>query len=82
MLIHIIEAPDLDPIQEDERERLLQMIIKMADMGHLLKPLGLTLEWTARLSAEYFLQGDLERSKKMPISPFMDRYVRHDVHVM
>jgi len=56
-----------------ERLLVLQMAMKVADIGHCFTPLGQHLQWLQRLEDEMFLQGDLESRMELPISCFMDR---------
>jgi len=52
---------------------LLVMALHAADICNPAKPKPLALEWCRRGMDEFFNQGDLERSKGLPLSPFMDR---------
>jgi hypothetical protein len=51
-----------------------QMALKCGDLGHSAKNLTLHKRWTDRITEEFFQQGDDERKKGLPISPFMDRH--------
>jgi hypothetical protein len=53
----------------------MQLAIKCADVGHPSRGLELHLKWSARISEEFFNQGDLEKSQGMKISPMCDRTV-------
>ncbi|KNE62117.1 hypothetical protein AMAG_07364 [Allomyces macrogynus ATCC 38327] len=59
---------------KDDRQVLWKIIIKASDVSNPSKELGLYLEWTQRIMAEFFAQGDEERRLGLPISPFMDRH--------
>ena len=52
---------------------ILKVAIKLADLGHCLLPWEEHLSWCERLEAEFFTQGDAERSESLHISPLMDR---------
>jgi hypothetical protein len=53
----------------------MKLAIKCGDVSHPSRPLEQHLEWSKRISEEFFLQGDLERSRGMSISPLCDRNV-------
>ena len=57
----------------EEKYIFMKTIIKLCDIGHSLKGLSVHLKWTERIVEEFFLQGDEEKSRGMPVSPFMDR---------
>ena len=48
-------------------------MIKLCDIGHTAKELAVHYKWTANIVEEFFCQGDDERARGMPISPFMER---------
>lgn len=50
-----------------------QVALKCADVGHLALPTELHKVWVGRLQDEFYLQGDVERDRGMPISALMDR---------
>ena len=52
---------------------VLKMSLKCADVGHTAKSNKLHLVWTERVCEEFYRQGDQERRRGLPISPFMDR---------
>lgn len=49
------------------------MVIKMADINSPCKPYSLHRQWTDRICEEFYLQGDEEKRRGMPITPYMDR---------
>mmetsp|Transcript_3441 Transcript_3441/g.4643 ORF Transcript_3441/g.4643 Transcript_3441/m.4643 type:complete len:233 (-) Transcript_3441:81-779(-) len=57
----------------EHKSFLLQMAIKVADIGHTTLHHEEHLAWVQGLQEEFFLQGDMEREKKMGISPLCDR---------
>lgn len=57
----------------DDVNLFLQTFIKAADISNPTKPLNLYLDWAERAMAEFFDQGDKERTAGVPISPFCDR---------
>jgi len=52
---------------------LLKIALKCADIGHTSKSKELHLEWTQRVSEEFFKQGDEEAKHGLTVSPFMNR---------
>jgi len=63
--------------QKDDIRLALQIAIKMADVSNPVRPLGIALKWTERITNEFFAQGDLEKNSGMAISPMMDRATQH-----
>eukprot|EP00741_Cyanophora_paradoxa_P013200 tig00000178_g12752.t1 len=70
-LVPTLPPPSL--VQPEDRRLLLAMAIKACDIGHGAKPLPLHIEWSNRVSSEFYNQGDLERGQGLEVSPLMDR---------
>ncbi|KAH9589226.1 3'5'-cyclic nucleotide phosphodiesterase [Trypanosoma melophagium] len=51
----------------------LSVALKMADISNCGRPLDIYIKWSAKVSDEFYMQGDRERNLGMPCSPFMDR---------
>ncbi|KAE9552061.1 hypothetical protein FO519_004718 [Halicephalobus sp. NKZ332] len=64
---------DMDLSNEADRVLVSQTLIKFADINSPAKPFGLHRQWTERICQEFYEQGDEEKKRKMPISPYMDR---------
>ncbi len=62
-----------DRQQLEQKLLVMQLAIKAADVGHPSKPLTLHLEWSKRISDEFYVQGDMEAAQGMKTSPFCDR---------
>ena len=60
-------------LEYEARVMTMKMALKCADIGHSAKRLALHEKWTARITEEFYRQGDEERKLGLPISPFMDR---------
>eukprot|EP00727_Mastigamoeba_balamuthi_P014520 m51a1_g9693 putative 3 -cyclic-nucleotide phosphodiesterase (132) ;mRNA; r:1362424-1362819 len=56
-----------------DRLLLMQMTMKTADISNITKSTDTYKRWTGMLLEEMWLQGDAEREKGIPVSPFMDR---------
>lgn len=69
----VVAGEQLDTSQPKSRHLLLKMALKCADVGHAAKALPLHKKWTLRVIEEFYRQGDDERKKGIPLSPFMDR---------
>lgn len=52
---------------------ILNYMIHLADISNPAKTRPLAIYWAERALAEFFLQGDLERSLNLPISPLCDQ---------
>ncbi|KAI8823032.1 uncharacterized protein EV422DRAFT_565895 [Fimicolochytrium jonesii] len=70
-----LSAPGaFDPANNTEdRNLFLEMAIKCADVSNLSREWPVYFEWLNRLILEFLNQGDEERRRGMPVSPFMDR---------
>lgn len=66
-------SPFLDS-EEVAVDTLLSTIIKFSDLGHVTKTRAQHIEWTERVTQEFWALGDHERSLGMPISPLCDRH--------
>lgn len=63
---------DLESKPEDRR-LVLQLALKAADISHTSKSLETHRRWTESITEEFYSQGDEERARNLPPSPFMDR---------
>jgi hypothetical protein len=66
-------SENVDFINGDTRQDLLKVFIKAADVGHAAKCIELHQKWCSLVLEEFFAQGDLEKSKGIPVSMFCDR---------
>lgn len=68
-------SPDklIGPNAFANRLMIQKMALKASDLGHSCKTLNLHEKWTHRITEEFYRQGDSERMRGIPISPFMDR---------
>lgn len=54
-------------------ELICSSIVKAADIGHAAKLKPLHLDWSARVMAEFLIQGDTEKRQQLPVSPLCSR---------
>ncbi|CAK91621.1 unnamed protein product (macronuclear) [Paramecium tetraurelia] len=64
---------ELTESTEMDKNLLMSICIKCADVGHGAKKLQIHKLWSRRIIEEFFLQGDLESYLKVPVSPMCDR---------
>ncbi|XP_036022515.1 cAMP-specific 3',5'-cyclic phosphodiesterase 4C isoform X2 [Onychomys torridus] len=57
-----------------DRIQVLQSLVHCADLSNPTKPLPLYRQWTDRIMAEFFQQGDRERELGLDISPMCDKH--------
>ncbi|XP_024412708.2 3',5'-cyclic-AMP phosphodiesterase 4A isoform X1 [Desmodus rotundus] len=57
-----------------DRIQVLRNMVHCADLSNPTKPLELYRQWTDRIMAEFFQQGDRERERGMEISPMCDKH--------
>jgi len=63
----------LDFGKTEDRVLIMQTLLHTADLGNPCKPWNIHIQWTHAIVAEFFSQGDLERSQGKAISPMCDR---------
>jgi hypothetical protein len=68
-----ISGNGLNLEQKADRKLLLNMAIKCADVNNPSKPGDQSRRWTDLIMEEFFRQGDLEKSRGLPVSMFMAR---------
>jgi hypothetical protein len=59
-------------IQEDKFE-IMKMIMKASDICNITRPFSIAKKWAKNCIQEFFVQGDLEKSKKIPVGQLNDR---------
>lgn len=64
---------DINLEKSEDREVVMCMAIKCADLGHSAKIIELHEKWTALICEEFFHQGDLEKEREQPVSMYCDR---------
>ena len=57
----------------NRQQCLLNMIVHTSDISNPAKPDKVSAQWTQRVYDEFFVQGDLEKEQKLPVSNFCDR---------
>jgi len=66
-------AEDFDWENSSHREQLFVMLVKAADISNEARPFDLAKSWAEALMNEYFAQSALEKTKALPVTPFMDK---------
>lgn len=59
--------------EEEPRLVLLQNLLHAVDVSNPAKPARTARRWASALVEEFYLQGDEERRRGMPVTPMMDR---------
>ena len=62
---------------DDDRVAFMRLVLKAADISNPAKPMPIYKQWVTCVMDEFWSQGDLERERGMPISPFFDREKPH-----
>eukprot|EP00877_Chromochloris_zofingiensis_P005018 jgi/Chrzof1/14517/Cz09g05220.t1 len=75
MRVSVVAAQQTKTNEEDPETRSLnmQMLLKVADLGHLASPPAVHRQWVLCLEEELFRQGDREKAVGLAVSPLMDR---------
>jgi len=56
-----------------DRLDLCVLLLKLADISNVARPLHIARKWNKCVANEFFMQGDLERAKGLPVTPHLDR---------
>ncbi|PIK62866.1 putative cGMP-inhibited 3',5'-cyclic phosphodiesterase A isoform X 3 [Apostichopus japonicus] len=71
--VNDVDASGINWASEGDRLLVAEMCIKLADISGPTKQKDLHMNWTNRISKEFYDQGDAEAQLGLPISPYMDR---------
>lgn len=58
----------------ESRLFILTIALKCADLGNPCRPWDLSKRWSEQICAEFYRQGDFERSLDLPVTPICNRY--------
>ncbi|KAJ1469000.1 hypothetical protein T484DRAFT_1643509, partial [Baffinella frigidus] len=70
-----------DPAVEMDKQLAMELMVKCADVSHVVKPAEVARRWALRVTDEFFDQGDAERCMGIEISPNCDRFTTSRVAV-
>ena len=77
----VASSPHRSSVRQDDKKVLeskilrMQLSMKCGDVGHPSRHIDVHLEWSRRVTEEFYLQGDQERIRGMQVSPLCDRNV-------
>lgn len=78
-LSNIAQLPGLEDFITPSRNAfILEVAIKVADIGHAGKAFAIHKRWAELIQEEFFLQGDHERQLGLNVSRFMDRHSQEE----
>jgi hypothetical protein len=69
----VTKTRDLQRQDLEDRKMMLCMMLKSADISNVVKPFPIAKNWADILLSEFFVQGDMEKEKGLPVTPIMDR---------
>jgi len=61
------------PASADDKQILLNILLRAADLSHVTRATTTSLRWAARAMEEFLRQGDAEKRYKIPVQKFFDR---------
>ncbi|EZG62963.1 phosphdiesterase [Gregarina niphandrodes] len=62
----------------EDQQFVARLGIKMADLSHSIVDWPQHLEWSFRVTKEFYLQGEIEKANKLPVSPLCDSATHPD----
>jgi CheY-like chemotaxis protein/HPt (histidine-containing phosphotransfer) domain-containing protein len=68
-----IQTGPLSKESRDDKQQLMNIILKCADVSNATRPFPVAEKWANMLIEEFLAQGDKERELGLTISPLMDR---------
>lgn len=69
----LITDAGFDWTKPADRTLVLNLAMKASDVNNASKPFDVCVKWTELITEEFFLQGDEEKRRGLPISAFMNR---------
>lgn len=73
MIERLGSSPDSWGDDKVATDSLQVLLLHSADISNMAKPVDLGTAWTELLKEEFFLQGDEEKERRIPVSPLCDR---------
>eukprot|EP01132_Coremiostelium_polycephalum_P004851 gene4851-6047_t len=70
---HHLNNQPFDRNKKEDRQMILNFLIKCGDISNIARPWHLNFEWSIRVSDEFFQQSHYEKVCGYPVTPFMDR---------
>lgn len=67
------KIPTLSMTDVKDRQLVLEICIKCSDISNPAKNMALSQKWAELVMGEFFMQGDQELKRGLPVSKFMDR---------
>ncbi|XP_068612733.1 high affinity cGMP-specific 3',5'-cyclic phosphodiesterase 9A-like [Brachionichthys hirsutus] len=68
-----VTQPIFDFTNEEHREVLMKIMLKVSDISNEARPMAVAEPWLDCLLQEFFNQSDTEKLQGLPVTPFMDR---------
>eukprot|EP01133_Synstelium_polycarpum_P007201 gene7201-8364_t len=70
---HHLNNQPFDRNKKEDRQMILNFLIKCGDISNVARPWHLNYEWSNRVSDEFFQQSHFEKVCGYPVTPFMDK---------
>eukprot|EP01084_Bolivina_argentea_P030886 57180_1 len=63
----------------NEKRFIMGIQLHLSDISNPTKPVNVSIEWTKRITQEFFAQGDMERVLSIQVSPGCDRNINRNM---
>nr|AGC82268.1 cAMP phosphodiesterase [Tieghemostelium lacteum] len=70
---HHLNSSEFDRNKKEDRQQILNFLIKCGDISNVARPWELNFEWSIRVSDEFFQQSQYEKVCGFPVAPFMNK---------
>ncbi|GAM22739.1 hypothetical protein SAMD00019534_059140 [Acytostelium subglobosum LB1] len=70
---HHLNNQPFDRNKKEDRQMILNFLLKCGDISNVARPWQLNVEWSNRVSDEFFQQSHYEKICGYPVTPFMDK---------
>eukprot|EP00455_Lapot_gusevi_P044103 TRINITY_DN5460_c0_g2_i4.p1 TRINITY_DN5460_c0_g2~~TRINITY_DN5460_c0_g2_i4.p1 ORF type:complete len:146 (+),score=41.71 TRINITY_DN5460_c0_g2_i4:157-594(+) len=71
--VNRVDSQQFSSESPDDQQLLAEICIKASDLVHVVREFSVAYKWEELVQAEFFLQGDMEKERGLPVGPLNDR---------